>query len=136
MRGLVLDNSRLTNVDGSTYDDNDLCVSAMGNLIAHAENEHYRIAVVDGPQNSSMSEIRHFRGKFDSKYAALYHPWIEIFDPLQRPAQGAPPRRITLPPSGFVKVPSSKTPAFNHLPIRRDNTPSHTRRRRNSRKWA
>ncbi len=88
--------------DGSTYDDTDLCVSAMGNLITHAENERYRIAVVDGPEGSSMSEIRHFRGKFDSKYSALYHPWIEIFNPLERPAQGAPPGRMLLPPSGFV----------------------------------
>ncbi len=32
----------------------------------------------------------------------MYHPWIEILDPLERPAQGAPPRRILLPPSGFV----------------------------------
>ena len=49
-----------------------------------------------------MTEIREFRGQFDSKYAALYHPWIEILDPTQRPAQGAPPRRLLLPPSGFV----------------------------------
>ena len=49
-----------------------------------------------------MNEIRDFRGKFDSKYAALYHPWIEILDPTGAPAQGAPPRRLLLPPSGFV----------------------------------
>jgi phage tail sheath protein FI len=49
-----------------------------------------------------MNEIRDYRGKFDSKYAALYHPWIEILDPTQRPSQGAPQRRIMLPPSGFV----------------------------------
>jgi phage tail sheath protein FI len=88
--------------DGSTYDDDTQCVAAMDNLIAHARNERYRIAVVDGPAASSMSQIREFRGKFDSKYAALYHPWVEILDPLQRPAQGAPPRRLLLPPSGFV----------------------------------
>jgi phage tail sheath protein FI len=88
--------------DGSTYDDSDLCAAAMGNLITHAENERYRIAVIDAPEGSSMSEVRHFRGKFDSKYGALYHPWIEIFNPLERPAQGAPPGRLRLPPSGFV----------------------------------
>jgi phage tail sheath protein FI len=32
----------------------------------------------------------------------LYHPHIEIFDPTERPAQGAPPKRLLLPPSGFV----------------------------------
>jgi phage tail sheath protein FI len=55
---------------------------AADHLIAHAEKYRYRIAVVDAKANSSISEIREFRGKFDSKYAALYHPWIEILDPL------------------------------------------------------
>ncbi len=88
--------------DGGTYPSVDKCAVAAGVLITHAENCRYRIAIVDAPAGSSMTEIRHFRGKFDSKYAALYHPWIEIFDPLQRPAQGAPPDRLVLPASGFV----------------------------------
>ncbi len=71
-------------------------------LIAHAQKERYRIAVVDAPVNSSISEIRSFRGKFDSKYAALYHPWIEILDPLFPVVPGIPPRKLLLPPSGFV----------------------------------
>jgi phage tail sheath protein FI len=73
-----------------------------GNLIVHAEKYRYRIAVVDGPPESSVSEIRSFRGQFDSKYAALYHPWIVILDPTQSPAPGTPTPTITLPPSGFV----------------------------------
>jgi len=88
--------------DAGTYDDPDLCQAAGSLLIAHAERMRYRIAVVDAPRASSMTEVRAFRGKFDSTRAAIYHPWIEVFDPLQRPAQGAPPRRILLPPSGFV----------------------------------
>lgn len=85
-----------------TYDNAETCGQAVGHLITHAEKERYRIAVIDGPQKSSMNEIRDFRGRFDSKYAALYHPWIEIFDPTERPTQGAPPKRIMLPPSGFI----------------------------------
>ncbi len=88
--------------DGSTYDDDDTCAQAVDRLISHCERLRFRIAVLDGPQGSSLSEIRNFRGRFDSKYAAIYHPWIEIFDPTERPAQGAPPRRLMLPPSGFV----------------------------------
>jgi phage tail sheath protein FI len=88
--------------DAGGYDDKTLCEVAAGKLITHAELLRYRIAVVDGPLGSSMNEIRDFRGKFDSKYAALYHPWIEILDPTERAAQGAPPRRLMLPPSGFV----------------------------------
>jgi hypothetical protein len=88
--------------DGGAYDDTTLCEQAADRLIGHAELLRYRIAVIDGPQGSSMNEIRAFRGKFDSKYAALYHPWIEILDPTERASQGAPPQRLLLPPSGFV----------------------------------
>jgi Bacteriophage tail sheath protein len=88
--------------DAGTYDVVDECVAASGALIAHAEKYRYRIAVVDGPQESSVSEILAYRGQFDSTRGALYHPWVEIFDPLQRASQGAPPPRILLPPSGFV----------------------------------
>jgi uncharacterized protein len=76
--------------------------AAAGELVAHAELMRYRIAVVDGPKESSLSEIREFRGRFDSTRAALYHPWVLVPDPLQPATQGAPPPQIPLPPSGFV----------------------------------
>jgi hypothetical protein len=88
--------------DGGTYDDPDTCAQVADRLIQHCEKLRYRIGVVDAPRGSSMTEVRAFRGRFDTKYAALYHPWIEIFDPTERPAQGAPPKRLLLPPSGFV----------------------------------
>ncbi|MFL5383916.1 MAG: phage tail sheath family protein [Longimicrobiaceae bacterium] len=88
--------------DAATLATDDEVVLATGNLVAHAEELRYRIAVLDAPPESSMTEIRQFRGKFDSKYAALYHPWIVTLDPLERAAQGAPPRKLLLPPSGFV----------------------------------
>jgi len=88
--------------DGGALADDEQIKLAADALISHAERDRYRIAVVDGPQNSSISEIREFRGKFDSKYAALYHPWIEILDPLFPSVPGVPPRKLVLPPSGFV----------------------------------
>jgi phage tail sheath protein FI len=88
--------------DAATYPTEDDCFTANQTAIQQAEALRYRIAVVDAPQGSSMSQVREFRGRFDSKYAAMYHPWIEILDPTQRAAQGAPPRRLLLPPSGFV----------------------------------
>lgn len=88
--------------DGGAYADTLLCEQAADRLIAHADLDKYRIAVVDAPRGSSMNEVRDFRGKFDTTRGALYHPWIEILDPLERAAQGAPPRRVLLPPSGFV----------------------------------
>ncbi|MGG5820915.1 phage tail sheath family protein [Falsiroseomonas sp. HW251] len=80
----------------------DVVMAIAGSLIGHAERCRYRIAVVDGEQGSSINEIRNFRGGFDSKYAALYHPWIEILDPLSPQVPGVPLRRLLLPPSGFV----------------------------------
>ncbi len=88
--------------DGGTYGDRDLCFAAGSSLVAHAERHRDRFAVVDAPVASSMAEIRAFRGRFDSKDAALYHPWIEIVDPARRAPLGSPPRPVLLPPSGFV----------------------------------
>ena len=88
--------------DGGAYDNFDDCAAAGDALIVHAEGLRYRFAVIDPPFNSSMTQVRNFRGRFDSTYAAVYHPWLEIQDPTQRSAQGAPPALLALPPSGFV----------------------------------
>jgi len=88
--------------DGGAMLDRESIEACADRLITHAEKCRYRIAVIDGPEQSSISEIRAFRGRYDSKYAALYHPWIEILDPLFPSAPGVPPRKLVLPPSGFV----------------------------------
>ena len=100
--GEVDDIAIVASPDASTLGSDDDIRTATGDLINHAETLRYRIAIVDGPEASSLNEIRTFRGQFDSYRAALYHPWIEILDPTERAAQGAPPRRLLLPPSGFV----------------------------------
>lgn len=82
--------------------DADTAFAAASALVGHAERLRYRIAVVDAPKQSSLNGIRNYRGRFDSKYAAMYHPWIEILDPTERASQGAPQKRLLLPPSGFV----------------------------------
>ncbi len=88
--------------DAAAMPNADTSFSIHGLLVKHCEDLKYRFGIVDGPRNATMNQIRTYRGRFDTKYAALYHPWIEILDPLQRPAQGAPPDRLTLPPSAFV----------------------------------
>jgi phage tail sheath protein FI len=89
--------------DAGAIDDEDLRNLVTQRLIGHAQAQGaYRIAVVDGPQHASLNQIRSFRGNYDTTYAALYHPWIEILDPNESFAQGSPPQRILLPPSGFV----------------------------------
>ncbi|MEU3774911.1 phage tail sheath subtilisin-like domain-containing protein [Streptomyces sp. NPDC032472] len=76
--------------------------SAVDHLIGHCERLRYRIAIVDPPRDSSISEVRRFRAQFDTKYAALYYPWVKITDPGRRPEPGAPPPVLEVPPSGYV----------------------------------
>ena len=64
-------------------------------LIAHAELMRYRIAVLDAGNNQSIADVRAMRATLDSKYAALYYPWVRVLDPVTQ-------REINLPPSGFV----------------------------------
>jgi phage tail sheath protein FI len=74
-----------------------------GALIAHAERRRaYRIAVLDTPAALSVTEARTHKSQIDSKYAALYYPWVTIVNPLFRPGDAGIPAEINLPPSGFV----------------------------------
>jgi phage tail sheath protein FI len=73
---------------------------ATSNLIDHCEQLRYRIAIVDPPTGSSVSQVRAFRSQFDTEYAALYYPWIRIIDPTAKRDPGAPPATLDLPPSG------------------------------------
>lgn len=65
-------------------------------LIAHCENLGSRFAVLDMPKDSKkIEDILKHRDMFDSSYAAMYHPWLEIFDPLNK-------KNIAIPPSGSL----------------------------------
>ena len=75
----------------------------LGAVISHAERARaYRIAVLDTPADKAVSEAREIRGRVDSKYAALYYPWVVVSNPLARAGDASVPREIALPPSGFV----------------------------------
>lgn len=65
-------------------------------LVAHCENLASRFAVLDVPQDAKkVQDIINHRNIFDSSYAALYHPWLTVFDPLDK-------RNLSVPPSGSV----------------------------------
>jgi uncharacterized protein len=64
-------------------------------LISHAERMRYRIAVLDSGDGQTIADIRALRSRYDSKYAALYYPWVKILDPVTQ-------NEIVLPPSGFI----------------------------------
>ncbi|MBE0623309.1 MAG: phage tail sheath subtilisin-like domain-containing protein [Burkholderiales bacterium] len=74
-----------------------------GALIAHAEARRaYRIAVLDTPHELTPGGARTVKSVIDSKYAALYYPWVVVSNPLARPGRDDIPREIALPPSGFI----------------------------------
>lgn len=77
--------------------------TAVNDLITHCQApKAYRIAIVDPPKDSSLSEVRRFRSQFDSTYAALYYPWMEIIDPTAKNDPAAAPATLQLPPCGFT----------------------------------
>lgn len=72
-------------------------------LISHAEARRaYRIAVLDLPPDQLPGQARTLRGLIDSRYAAVYYPWVVVSNPLARPGREDIPRELALPPSGFV----------------------------------
>ncbi len=65
-------------------------------LVSHCELLASRFAVLDIPRDAKkIDDITAHRELFDSTYGALYHPWLMVFDPLDK-------RNIAIPPSGSV----------------------------------
>ncbi|MEV0371848.1 phage tail sheath subtilisin-like domain-containing protein [Streptomyces sp. NPDC050636] len=67
-------------------------------LVAHCELMGDRMAVLDPPPALNARDIRKWRQEvagYDSRYAALYYPWIKAFDP-------ATGQTRTVPPSGHM----------------------------------
>jgi phage tail sheath protein FI len=67
-------------------------------MIAHCELMGDRVAILDPPPGLNAQQIKEWRVDkvgYDSKYAALYWPWVKVFDP----ASGT---NTFVPPSGHV----------------------------------
>jgi hypothetical protein len=67
-------------------------------MIAHAENMADRMAILDAPPNMLPQDILEWRmntAGYDSKFATIYYPWLEVMDPLTN-------QPMMVPPSGHV----------------------------------
>lgn len=67
-------------------------------LIAHCEGLGDRVAILDTPPDLTAQEVKDWRMNvtgFDSSYAAMYYPWIEVMD-------AATNQPILMPPSGHI----------------------------------
>ena len=65
-------------------------------MIAHCERMGDRIAILDPLPDLSPQEVKRWREQetnYDSKYAALYYPWIKV---------AGNGRTLTIPPSGHI----------------------------------
>ena len=61
-------------------------------LVAHCEGLTNRFAILDMPSDTrSVDEMLTHRSYFDSTYAAIYHPWLQMFDPLMKTNSYFPP---------------------------------------------
>jgi uncharacterized protein len=69
--------------------------TVQGALIAHCELLKDRFAVLDAPRGLSVQGVLAFRSSLDSKYAALYHPWLKVTDPLTD-------KEVVVPPAGHM----------------------------------
>ncbi|MDR2074586.1 MAG: phage tail sheath subtilisin-like domain-containing protein [Oscillospiraceae bacterium] len=65
-------------------------------LVSHCEKLASRFAVLDMPfEAKTTSDVLKHREIVDSDYCAMYHPWLRVFDPLDK-------KDIYIPPSGSV----------------------------------
>jgi phage tail sheath protein FI len=74
--------------------------TVVNELIGQAERKQDRFAVFDAPESvavtgPSVTAVLAQRAQYNSRYAAMYYPWIIVNDPLTR-------QQIALPPSGHV----------------------------------
>ncbi len=76
----------------------DLVKAVQTMMIAHCEGMGDRVAILDCPPDLTPQEIKQWRMDvtgFDSSYAALYYPWVQVMDTATNQV-------IAIPPSGHV----------------------------------
>ncbi len=65
-------------------------------LLAQCENKKSCFAILDLPiDRKKTNDVVEFRDMYDTSYGAIYHPWLEMFDPLAK-------RSAYFPPSGAM----------------------------------
>jgi phage tail sheath protein FI len=66
-------------------------------MITHCELMADRVAILDAPAGLKAQQVKQWRAEanYDSKFAALYYPWIKVMDPLSG-------NTMFMPPSGHI----------------------------------
>jgi len=81
--------------DWSSEEQQSKIVAISQALLSHCQQMRYRVAVLDSPDNVSLSQVRQYRALLDDTRAAIYYPWVTINDPISG-------ENLNLPPSGFM----------------------------------
>jgi phage tail sheath protein FI len=72
--------------------------SVQSAIIAHCERMGDRVAILDTPPGLSPQQVKKWRmdaAGYDSSYATLYYPWLEVNDPVTN-------RPVNIPASGHI----------------------------------
>lgn len=88
----------MTPAPGQKSVDMDTVKAVQTMMIAHCERMGDRVAILDTPPGLSPQQAKKWRmdiAGYDSSYAVLYYPWIEISDPVTN-------RPRLVPPSGHM----------------------------------
>ncbi|WP_164842328.1 phage tail sheath subtilisin-like domain-containing protein [Actinoplanes solisilvae] len=94
------DPAPLTFVDvsaGQSLLDGEHLINRQLRVVARAEQRRRFVALLDVPSRLSQSAIGQWRARFDSSFAAAYHPWLGMIradDPRRR--------AVPVPPSAFA----------------------------------
>ena len=94
-------------------------------LVAHCENQKNRFAVLDMPHDAAkVEDLTDYRGIIDSTYAAMYHPWIQVFDRGSNQTADIPPSGAVIgvysrtdQARGVHKAPANETIFCNGLSV-------------------
>lgn len=77
-------------------------------IVDFCERRKIHVALLDVPRGFDVDQARDWRDRFESKYAALYYPWLRVQDQT-----GAPGSTRLVPPCGHLAGLTAKTD-FEH----------------------
>jgi phage tail sheath protein FI len=88
-----------TKEDGSV--DLDMWKAVQTGLINHCESQANRMAILDAPPHMDPQQMKEWRSDtamYDSKFAAMYYPWIRVSNPIGTNGD----KTVLVPPSGHM----------------------------------
>ncbi|QNK40462.1 phage tail sheath family protein [Caproicibacter fermentans] len=65
-------------------------------IVTHCAEMENRVCILDMPSGmNQVTDLQQYRAQFDSSFAAMYHPWVQVFETLEK-------KSVYMPPSGTM----------------------------------